>query len=151
MHNPIIIQHAPGAPGLRLFGMGPKFKPQRGLKKLKNLFNSNTSWAQDRNKQSLQAMLSHSDIVVSAWIEKELIGFGRATTDKSYRAILWDVVVDKDYQRLGIGKKIVESILKNSLVSKTEKVYIMTTHCEDFYTKMGFISDQNQTMMIMYN
>ena len=147
----MIIQHAPGAPGLRLFGMGPNLRPQKGLKKLKNLFNANTSWAKYRNKKSLRTMLSQSEVVVSAWTGKKLIGFGRATTDESFRAILWDVVVEKNYQKCGVGKKIVESILTNSLISKTEKIYIVTTHCEDFYAKMGFIHERNQTLMVYYN
>tara|TARA_Y100001968_G_scaffold112514_1_gene101966 strand:+ start:7009 stop:7452 length:444 start_codon:yes stop_codon:yes gene_type:complete len=147
----MIIQHAPGAPGLRLFGMGPNLRPQNGLEKLKNLFNANTSWAKHRNTQSLRAMLSQSEVVVSAWEGQKLIGFGRATTDQSYRAVLWDVVVEENYQKCGIGKQIVESILNNPLITKAEKVYIMTTHCEDFYNKMGFLHNRKQNLMVYYN
>ncbi len=151
MNSPMIIQHAPGAPGLRLFGMGPNLRPQNGLEKLKNLFNANTSWAKHRNTQSLRAMLSQSEVVVSAWEGQKLIGFGRATTDQSYRAVLWDVVVEENYQKCGIGKQIVESILNNPLITKAEKVYIMTTHCEDFYNKMGFLHNRKQNLMVYYN
>ena len=37
-----LIKHASGAPGLRLFGIGPAFKPIKGLEKLQVLFNQNT-------------------------------------------------------------------------------------------------------------
>ena len=32
-----VIKHASSAPGLRLFGLGPSFKPIKGLKKLQIL------------------------------------------------------------------------------------------------------------------
>ena len=34
-----VIKHASNAPGLRLFGLGPSFKPMKGLAKLQILFN----------------------------------------------------------------------------------------------------------------
>ena len=36
MENFNLIQHAPGAPGLRIFGLGPKYMPQNGIKKLQS-------------------------------------------------------------------------------------------------------------------
>ena len=77
-------------------------------------------------------MLSKSSVVVSLWKDKALVGFGRATSDTIYRAVLWDIVVDKSFQNLGLGKIIVKAILENDLISKTERVYIMTTNCEKF-------------------
>ena len=47
-------------------------------------------------------------LFISVWKDTRLIGFGRATSDKIYRAVLWDVVVEKSHQKIGIGKKIVK-------------------------------------------
>ena len=38
-----IIQHAPGAPGLIILGMGPKGRLVNGLQKLKELLDEDTS------------------------------------------------------------------------------------------------------------
>ena len=38
-------KHAKGALGLRIFGLGPNFKPTRGLLKLQRFLNKNAFWA----------------------------------------------------------------------------------------------------------
>ena len=108
-----LVKHASGAPGLRFFGFGPKLIPQKGIFKLKSLLNKNTLWAKKRSSKNIKKMLSKSTIVVSAWDNSKLIGFGRATSDEIYRGVLWDVVVDLNYQNSGLGKLILKSILEN--------------------------------------
>ena len=144
-----LIHHAPYAPGLRYFGLGPNFIPRSGLKELRILFNKNTFWARNRSITSLKKMLSNSNVVISVWNRKNLIGFGRATSDESYRAVLWDIVVDKDYQVNGIGMEIIESILNSRMISKVEKVYLMTTNSQDFYINNGFKLSEKQKLMYL--
>ncbi len=149
MNDFIVVKHAQGAPGLRLAGLGPNLIPQRALKKLVKLFDDNTSWARSRSKKEVKKMLSHSKVVVSLWNKNELIGFGRATTDESFRAVLWDIVIDQNYQKQGLGKIIVNTLLKHKAIYKVEKIYIITTFCNDFYSKMGFITSKSQKLMVM--
>ena len=151
MNKLLLVSHASGAPGLRIFGIGPRLFPIRGIKQLQHLLNENTLWAQGRSIKDIKKMLSNSNVVVSLWKENHLVGFGRAMSDEIYRAVLWDIVVDKNYQDSGLGKIIVSTILKNDLVLKVEKVYLMTTNCTNFYSKMGFIIENNQTLMILNN
>jgi len=143
-----IIEHAPGAPGLRYLGLGPNLLPQQGIKKLNRLLNKNTFWAKNRSKALLRKMLSKSNVVITAWANKNLVGFGRATTDETFRAVLWDIVVDEDYQINGIGMEIVNRILKHRLINKVEKVYLMTTYCQNFYRNNGFVLSEKQGLMI---
>ena len=144
-----LVQHAQGAPGLRFIGMGPNIFPSKGLLKLKRLLDENTLWAQKRTTKDIKIMLSKSNVIVSLWKKKQLIGFGRATTDHVYRAILWDIVIDKNFQRNGFGSMIVNSIISNKLISKVEKIYLMTTDCKEFYLKMGFTLEKNQKLLIL--
>ena len=143
-----ILEHAHGAPGLRCFGMGPNFKPSGGLKQLQTLLTNNSSWGQRRNIKDLKKMLAGSSVVVSFWSNDQLIGFGRATTDQIYRAVLWDIVVEKNYQNLGLGKKIINKLLMNPLIYNVQRIYVMTTHCKSFYSKVGFQSFEKQKLMI---
>ena len=149
MNNLILVKHALGAPGLRLLGLGPGFAPKQGLLKLKSLLDRNTSWAKDRDIKDLKKMLSKSSVVVSLWKNNTLLGFGRATSDEIYRAVLWDIVVDRNYQKSGLGKMIIRSLLENHLISNVEKIYLMTTNCEKFYSKMGFLYEENQYLMTL--
>ena len=151
MKDLILLTHAKGAPGLRLLGIGHGFRPLKGVSQLIKLFNENTSWAQNRSSKQIKKMLSGSQVIVSGWHKNNLVGFGRATTDGMFRAVLWDIVVDKKYENQGIGKKILSTIIDNRYLSKVERVYIMTTHCEDFYLKMNFRIEKDQKLMLLNN
>ena len=144
-----LIKHASSAPGLRLFGLGPAFKPLQGLKKLQVLFNQNTLWAKDRTIDQIKIMLKNSNVIITLWKKNNLVGFGRATTDEVYRAVLWDIVVSKDLQRVGLGKIIVEELLKDKKINSVEKVYLMTTDSQDFYKQLGFEVNINQSLMML--
>tara|TARA_B100000579_G_scaffold163856_1_gene133018 strand:- start:79 stop:531 length:453 start_codon:yes stop_codon:yes gene_type:complete len=149
MKNLSLIKHASSAPGLRLFGLGPAFKPVQGLKKLEILFNQNTAWATGRSIEQIKQMLANSNVIITIWNHNNLVGFGRATTDKVYRAVLWDIVVSKEVQRVGLGKIIVEELLKDKKINSVEKVYLMTTNSKDFYKQLGFKVNNQQTLMIL--
>ena len=144
-----LIKHAAGAPGLRLFGLGPNLRPSNALEKLKLLFNQNAFWARNRNKNQIKKMLSNSSVIVTIWDKKNLIGFGRATTDKVYRAVLWDIVISKKSQRLGLGKVIVEVLLNDKNIKSVERVYLMTTNSKDFYKQFGFRKNSKQSLLLL--
>ena len=144
-----LIKHASSAPGLRILGLGPSLKPMKGLEKLQVLFNQNTLWAKNRTIDQIKCMLANSNVIITLWYKDDLVGFGRATTDHVYRAVLWDIVVSKDLQRVGLGKFIVEELLKDKRINSAEKIYLMTTDSKDFYKQLGFKVIINQTLMML--
>ena len=144
-----IVKHAASAPGLRLIGLGPALKPSQGLRKLQILFNQNTFWAKNRTLEQIKKMLENSNVIITVWKKNSLVGFGRATTDEIYRAVLWDIIVSKDIQRVGLGKVIVEELLKDKKINSVEKVYLMTTDSKDFYKQLGFKVNIHQSLMML--
>tara|TARA_Y100001968_G_scaffold238721_1_gene222126 strand:+ start:416 stop:874 length:459 start_codon:yes stop_codon:yes gene_type:complete len=149
MDELLIIKHAKGSPGLRLMGLGPGLLPSRGLEKLQDLLNQHTFWAINRNKKQLKKMLFKSSVVISLWKNKNLIGFGRATSDEIFRAVLWDVVIANDHQGLGLGRLVVEALLNANEIKSVEKVYLMTTNCVEFYEQIGFEIPKTQKLLIL--
>tara|TARA_B100000214_G_C23668834_1_gene490911 strand:- start:91 stop:546 length:456 start_codon:yes stop_codon:yes gene_type:complete len=145
----LLIKHGKGAVGFRCFGLGPHFRPVKGIHKLQQLFDANASWASRRGMKDLKKMISKSTVVVTAWNENKLIGFGRATSDTIFRAVLWDIVVDNNYRNLGIGRKIIQLIINDNLLKNVEKIYLMTTHCNKFYLKMNFDIEKRKTLMVI--
>jgi N-acetylglutamate synthase-like GNAT family acetyltransferase len=123
-------------------------KDSLDLSQLQELFNLTAFWAQGRSLEDLSIAISNSDPVISVWDETKLIGFARATSDGIYRANIWDVVIHPDYRQLGLGTKLVESILSHPRLSRVEKVYLMTTHQQHFYQKIGFSPNETTTMVI---
>ena len=144
-----LVKHAPTAPGLRLLGIGPKLTPTNGLEKLQSFLNENTFWARGRNKEQLYKMLTNSSVIVSLWDHHQLIGFGRATSDLVFRAVLWDIVIASDRQGLGFGKLIIDAILTDKKIKSVEKIYLMTTNCSEFYKQLGFQLNSKQSLMVI--
>tara|TARA_Y100001968_G_C19167288_1_gene623878 strand:+ start:348 stop:806 length:459 start_codon:yes stop_codon:yes gene_type:complete len=143
-----IINHYPGAPGLRLFGLGTRLLPAQGIIQLKKLLTQETFWAKRRTENNIRAMLRNSDVVISIWNKKTMVGFGRATSDYIYRAVLWDVVVANNFQGAGIGKLLISALMKSNAIKSVEKVYLMTTNSSDFYQQMGFKELSEQKLML---
>ena len=150
MNKLLVINHYKGAPGLRLLGLGPQFLPCKGLIQLNSLLDKNTSWARARNLKELKKCLANSDVIISMWHGKEIVGFGRAQTDGIYRGVLWDIVIDKKQQGKGYGKIIVTKLLESKKIKETEKIYLMTTDKKDFYGQFGFEETFSQTLLIKY-
>jgi len=135
-----VICHGPGAWRLQL--------QPRGLRKLQQLLDGHSFWAQGRSRQTLGQMLRGSQAVVSSWQGGALIGFGRATSDGLYRAVLWDVVVDSVHQGQGLGRRIVETLLQAPALRHVERTYLMTTNSVGFYSQLGFEPIANQQLML---
>ena len=128
--------------------MGAGLRPTRGLLKLRRLFQKHAFWAQQRNDAELRRMLRGSDVVVSLWRGKRLVGFGRASTDGIYRAVLWDIVVAGDLQGRGLGRKVVEALLSSPSLRNVERLYLMTTNSAGFYQQLGFKKVDSQQLLI---
>ena len=147
----ILLKHIKGAPGLRLLGLGPNMRPCKGLTKLQNLFNQNAQWAQNRSISDLRNCLSKSDVIVSLWIDKKIVGFGRALSDGIFRSVLWDIVIDRNHQGNGYGKVIVNALLESQSIKNSKKIYLMTTNKKDFYTQLNFKEVNSQKLLIKLN
>ncbi|MFY8149450.1 MAG: GNAT family N-acetyltransferase [Prochlorococcaceae cyanobacterium] len=139
------------AAGVRLLRHGPRALRLRWrLAALRSLFDNHSFWARGRSPDQLRRMLDGSQAVVSAWREGELIGFGRATSDGAFRAVLWDVVVAEDYQGRGLGRRIVEELLACPPVRRVERVYLMTTNSAGFYRRLGFDTSHSQHLLVWH-
>ncbi len=123
-------------------------KSEIDLYQLQQLFNLAAFWAQDRNIEDLNTAIMNSEPVVSVWDGKRLIGFARTTSDGIYRATIWDVIIHPDYRGTGLGSKLVETILTHPRVHRVERVYLMTTHQQRFYEKIGFEQNSTTTMVL---
>ena len=115
-------------------------------KELKALF-SQTTWASKRKNQDIRKMLDNLTVFVTVRENSKLIGFGRAISDGVYRALLDDIIVDNSYQKRGLGKVIVENLLKQ-LVGIDEIFLNTKPELEEFYKKFGFAKVRAITMKL---
>lgn len=78
----------------------------------------------------------NSHTVVFIFDNNVLTGFGRAISDGVYQAAVYDVAVLPEYQGKGIGKIIVENILKS--LSTCNVILYASPDKEIFYEKLNF-------------
>jgi len=135
-----LIRHRHGAWRLR--------RAPGHLEQLQRLLDGHSFWASGRSRRELSRMLAGSQAVVSAWQGSQLVGFGRATSDGVFRAVLWDVVVADDYQGRGLGRRIVEALLHEPALQGVERTYLMTTNSAGFYEQLGFLAVKTQQLML---
>jgi ribosomal protein S18 acetylase RimI-like enzyme len=104
-------------------------------------------WANARTAGDIKEMLAGTDLAISAWDGPRLIGFGRVLTDYVYRASIWDVIVDPEYQGQDIGTQIMEKIMHHPSLKRVELIWLCTRDKQAFYEKLGF-SSREQTGMV---
>ncbi|MEW6542713.1 MAG: GNAT family N-acetyltransferase [Nitrospirota bacterium] len=104
-------------------------------------------WALGRTEADVRQMLAQTDLAVSVWDGDRLVGFGRVLTDYVYRASIWDVIVDKEYQGQDIGTQIMQHILRHPSLKRVELFWLCTRDKQAFYEKLGF-SSKEQTGMV---
>jgi len=113
-------------------------------KELKNLF-SQTTWASKRKNKDIEKMLKNLTVFVTVRENSKLIGFGRAISDGIYRALVDDIIVDGSYQKQGIGRMVIENILKQ--LNGIDEIFLNTKpDLEVFYKKFGFNKVNTITM-----
>lgn len=89
------------------------------------------------DRQCLQSMLEHSNLLVTAWLDKKLIGVSRALTDFSYCCYLSDLAVDRQCQCLGVGKKLIQ-VTQDQLGQRCKLVLLAAPAAENYYPHIGF-------------
>lgn len=68
----------------------------------------------ERPPEKFQTTCKNTNVVVSIYDKNKLIGFGRMLTDFMAYSNIYDLVVLPEYQRQGIGKLIIQSLLEKA-------------------------------------
>lgn len=85
----------------------------------------------------IEAMLKHGNLICTAWHENELIGVARSVTDFQYCCYLSDLAIDENYQKMGIGKKLIERT-RSQLGPQATIILLAAPLAEGYYPKIGF-------------
>jgi ribosomal protein S18 acetylase RimI-like enzyme len=78
----------------------------------------------------------NSTLVISAWKNDKLIAFVRVLSDKMIRSIIYDLAVDPEYQKNGIGSELVKRCIEN--FPNSEWLVGTEDGIASFYEKNGF-------------
>jgi len=84
-----------------------------------------------------EGMLNNANLIITAWHAERLVGISRSLTDFTYVAYLADLAVDADYQRRGIGKRLIQET-KRRLRRECKIVLLAAPKANEYYPKIGF-------------
>lgn len=90
----------------------------------------------------LDRMLRNADIVMVARDARRIVGVSRAITDFAYCCYLSDLAVHQDYQRQGIGKRLIAETRVVAGVATT-LVLVAAPHAEGYYPRIGLTQVQS--------
>jgi aralkylamine N-acetyltransferase len=89
-----------------------------------------------REGDKVRRSFEKSDVVCFAFDGPKLVGAARALSDCEYHATIYDVAVHPDYQRHGIGTRIVEEVL--SALPVWRILLVADDDVRPFYGRLGF-------------
>jgi GNAT superfamily N-acetyltransferase len=90
----------------------------------------------------IEKMFANSNLVISAWKEDELIGISRSLTDFSWCCYLADLAVRKDFQKAGVGRKLVE-ITRETVGENSNILLLSVPDAMNYYSKIGMEKVEN--------
>ena len=94
------------------------------------------------NKKCIQGMLDHADILALALDNGKIVGVARAVTDFNYACYLSDLAVDVDYQKMGIGQKLIQTV-QNELEKSCKIILLSAPDAVGYYPKIGFTGHES--------
>lgn len=83
----------------------------------------------------LRTMCENANLIVTARLEDKLIGVARSVTDFVYCTYLSDLAVDKEFQKKGIGKRLIEETRKQS--PQATLILLSAPAAVEYYPKIG--------------
>ena len=90
------------------------------------------------DRECINGMLKNADIIITAFEGKKIIGIARSVTDFNYCCYLSDLAVDIQYQKHGIGKKLID-MTQEQLNEKCKIILLSAPSATEYYPKIGFI------------
>lgn len=93
--------------------------------------------------ERISMMIANANLIITARNHVgKLVGIARALTDFSYCCYLSDLAVDKDYQRKGIGQRLINEIQKE-IGEKSMLLLLAAKEASEYYPHIGFEKSEN--------
>ncbi len=98
-------------------------------------------WTQNRSYEDVINMLAYCDVIITCCdMQDRVVGFARVLTDYTFKALIFDVIIDEITRGQGLGQEIVSRIIRHP---DLQKVQSFELYCPErlipFYEKQGFV------------
>ena len=100
---------------------------------------SSAYWSREIKIDEVKKGALNSALVVGAFLRDQTqIGYSRVISDKTRFAYILDVYVEENYQRKGVGQKMINYILDHKELKDVYQWLLRTRDAHGFYGKSGF-------------
>lgn len=90
-----------------------------------------------QNRDRIEKMLEHGNILVTAWHNDLLVGISRALSDFAFCCYLSDLAVDEAYQHQGIGKELIKLTHEAAGEKDVQLILLAAPKAVNYYPKIG--------------
>jgi predicted N-acetyltransferase YhbS len=87
------------------------------------------------DEHRISSMCNNANLIVTARLNGKLIGIARSITDFVYCTYLSDLAVDVEFQKKGIGKRLIEETKK--ITPQAKLILLSAPGAIDYYPKIG--------------
>ena len=102
-----------------------------------DLYNSAGLPRPTNDKERIQKMIDHSDLIVTAWDGELLVGVSRCITDWAWCCYLSDLAIRQEYQKDGIGKILIK-LTKEKVGEQSMVLLVSVPTALEYYPKVRF-------------
>ena len=103
-------------------------------------------WSTDRTKNDIKTLLKGPSITLGGYIEEDLVAFVRVIHDGVYKAVIFDVMVDRAYHDMGYGKRLMNEILAFDEIKYIKHIELYCLpEMMSFYGQWGFVTQNPET------
>ncbi|MGH7823037.1 MAG: GNAT family N-acetyltransferase [Candidatus Binatia bacterium] len=106
---------------------------------------ADTYWAGGRPRR-LVALSLRSSLCFSVLWRGRQIGLARVLSDRGSTSYLCDVVVHPDHRGGGVGRWLMECVLRHPAVAET-RMLLVTRDAQAFYRELGFVTHPYECMV----
>jgi GNAT superfamily N-acetyltransferase len=107
-------------------------------------------WDSAKFPQKLYKAIMSSETVISAWHDLKLVGMMTAISDTEMNVFFPYLLIHSDYQRKGIGGKLVKYMLEQ-YKDTFRKILICSNTNVSFYEKYVFLEKTEEQPMMIIN
>ena len=112
------------------------------VEKIIEVFESSGIIRPTKEKERIRSMFENANLIYFAYDSGELIGLARCVTDFSYCCYLSDLAVKKEYQKQGVGKKLIEKV-REHIGEKASLILLAANSAMNYYPKIDFEKADN--------
>lgn len=101
-------------------------------------------WSRERKLEEVRRAVEHSDLLFafSDPASGRLVAFARVLTDFVYKAVIFDVIVERSHRELGLGRRLLDAIVSTPALLFVEHIELYClAELVPFYEKWGFTTD----------